>query len=82
MINFLHLPRVFLPNSPLTTSKMFTNYAHVIQHEMDIIIFSNFDGVFVFPHLEDVQIIFLHIDLAYVFSLIYLCCTNCVVKKT
>jgi hypothetical protein len=60
------LPHVILPNSPLIASKMFTNFsfrsfechdAHVIQHDMDTIGFSNFDGVFVFPHLEDVQII-------------------------
>jgi hypothetical protein len=54
---------------------------HIFQHEMDTMVFSNFDGVFVFPHLEDVQTICLHIDLAYVFSLLYLCCANCVVNK-
>jgi hypothetical protein len=35
----------------------------------------------VFPHLEDVQTIFLHIDLAYAFPLLYLCYANCVVNK-
>jgi hypothetical protein len=35
----------------------------------------------VFPHLEDVQTICLHIDLAYAFPLLYLCCANCVVNK-
>jgi hypothetical protein len=48
---------------------------------MDAIVFSNFDGVFVFPHLEDVQKNGSHIDLAYAFSLIYLCCANCVVNN-
>jgi hypothetical protein len=38
-------------------------------------------GVFELPHLEDVQIDFLHIDLAYALFLIYLCCANCVVNK-
>jgi hypothetical protein len=54
---------------------------HVSQHEMDTIIFSNFAGVLVFPHLEDVQTICLHIDFAYAFYLLYLCCANCVVNK-
>ena len=46
---------------------------------MDIMVFSQF-GVFVFPHLEDVQTEFLHIDLAYALCLIYLCCANGVVN--
>jgi hypothetical protein len=50
---------VFLPNSPLIASRMLTTFSfkslernnmHVFQHEMDTIVFSNFDGVFVFPH--------------------------------
>jgi hypothetical protein len=57
------------------------NKVHVFQHEMDTIVFSDFDGVFMFPHLKDVQTTCLHIDLAYAFSLLYLCCANCVVKK-
>jgi hypothetical protein len=57
------LPYVFLPNSPLIASRMLTTFSfkslehndmHVFQHEMDTMIFSNFDGVFVYPHLEDV----------------------------
>jgi hypothetical protein len=52
------LPYVFLPNSPLIASRMLTtssfqslerNNMHVFQHEMDTMVFSNFDGVFVFP---------------------------------
>ena len=43
-------------------------------------VFSHF-GVFVFPHLEDVQMEFFHIDLAYALPLIYLCCANGVVNK-
>jgi hypothetical protein len=84
------LPYVFLPNSPIIASRMLTTYSfqslesnnmHIFQHEMDIMVFSNFDGVFVFPHLEDVETIFLHIDIAYAFCLLYLCCANCVVIK-
>jgi hypothetical protein len=83
-------PNVFLPNSPIIASRMLTifsircfecNNMHVFQHEMDTIVFSNLDGVFVFPHLEDVQKNCLHRDLEYAFSLIYLCCANCVVNK-
>jgi hypothetical protein len=33
---------------------------------------------FVCTHVDDD---FLHIDLAYAFSLIYMCCANCVVNK-
>jgi hypothetical protein len=84
------LPYVFLPNSPLIASRMLTTFSfkslernnmHVFQHEIDTMVFSNFDGVFVFPHLEDVQTICLHIDLAYAFHLLYLCYANCVVNK-
>jgi hypothetical protein len=76
------LPYVSLPNSPLIASRMLItcsfqslerNNMHVFQHEMDTMVFSNFDGVFVFPHLEDSQTICLHIDLAYAFPLLYLC---------
>jgi hypothetical protein len=88
--DFDNVPYVFLPNSPLIASRMLTafpfrsleyNNVHVFQHEMYTIVFSNFDGVFVFPPLEDVQTICLHIDLAYVFPLLYLCCDNFCVKK-
>jgi hypothetical protein len=84
------LPYVFLSNSPLITSRMLItcsfqslerNNMHIFQHEMDTMVFSNFDGVFVFPYLEDVQPICLHIDLAYAFPLLYLCCANYVVNK-
>jgi hypothetical protein len=70
---------VFLPNSPLIASRMFNtcsfqslerNNMHIFQLEMDTTVFSNFDGVFMFPHLEDVQTICLHIDLAYAFPLL------------
>nr|XP_051183872.1 uncharacterized protein LOC127297585 [Lolium perenne] len=82
------LPYVFLPNSPLIASRMLNNFsfrclecnnAHEFLHEMDIIVISQF-GVFVFSHLEDVHTEFLHIDLAYAFLLIYLCCANGVVN--
>jgi hypothetical protein len=75
------LPYVFLPNSPLIASRILTtfyfrclecNNMYVSQHERDTIALSNFDGVFVFPHLEDVQTICLHIELAYAF-LYYTC---------
>jgi hypothetical protein len=88
--DFNILPYVFLPNTPLIASRILTtfyfrclecNNVHVFQHEMDTIVFSHFDGVFVFPHSEDVQTIFLHKDLGYAFSLLYLCCANCVVNK-
>jgi hypothetical protein len=55
------LPYVFLPNSPLIASRMLTTFSfqslecnnvQAFQHEMDIIVFSNCDGVFVFPHLD------------------------------
>jgi hypothetical protein len=70
---------VFLPNSPLIASRMLTtcsfqslerNNMYICQLEMDTMVFSNFDGVFVFPHLEDVETICLHIDLAYAFRLL------------
>ena len=73
------LPHVFLPNSPLITSLMSNNFSfpcfecnehHMFQNEMDTIVFSKFLGVFVFPHLEDVQTNCLHIDLAYALSII------------
>jgi hypothetical protein len=47
---------------------------------MDIKVFSEF-GVFVFLHLEDVQMKLLHIDLAHSLCLIYLCRANGVVNK-
>ena len=84
------LPHVFLPNSPLIASRMLNNFsfrcfdcnnAHVFQHEIDTIVFSNSHGVFVFPHLEDVQTNCLHIDLAYALYLIYVCCANGVMNK-
>jgi hypothetical protein len=84
------LSYVFLPNSPLIASRMLTtcsfqslecNNMHILQHEMDTMVFSTFDGFFVFPHLEDVQTIYLHLDLAYAFPLLYLCCANGVVNK-
>ena len=53
----------------------------MFQNEMDTLVFSKFHGVFVFPHLEDVQTNCLHIDLAYALFLIYLCCANGVVNK-
>ena len=74
------LPHVFLPNSPLIASKMLTNFSFqcfecnnelVFKHEMDNMVFSHF-GMFEFPHLEDVEITCLHIDLAYALFLIYL----------
>jgi hypothetical protein len=49
------LSYVFLPNSALIASRMLTtcsfqslerNNIHVFQHEMDTMVFSNFDGVF------------------------------------
>jgi hypothetical protein len=73
------LPYMFLPNAPLIPSRMLTtcsfqslerNNMHIFQYDMDTMVFSNFDGVFVFPHLEDVQTICLHIDLAYTFHLL------------
>jgi hypothetical protein len=84
------LPYVFLQNSPLIASRMLTTFSfqslecnnvQVFQHEMDIVDFSTLDGVFVFPHLEDVHIFCLHIDLAYAFRLLYWRCANCVVNK-
>ena len=84
------LPYVFLPKSPHIASRMLTtcsfqslecNNMHIFQHEMDTMVFSNFVGVFVFPHLEDVETICVNIDLAYAFRLLYLCCANCVVNK-
>jgi hypothetical protein len=83
------LPYVFLPNSPLIASRMLNNFsfrclewnnAHEFLHEMDIIVVSQF-GVFVFSHLEDVQMEFLHIDLAHALFFIYLCCANGVVNN-
>jgi hypothetical protein len=56
------------------------NNAHVFIHEMDNIVFSHF-RVFEFPHLEDDQTEFLHIDLEFALSLIYLWCANGVVNK-
>jgi hypothetical protein len=79
-----------LPNSPLIASKMLTNFSfrcfdwnntHMLPHKMETIVFSHFLGIFEFPHLEDVENHFLHIDLAYALFLIYLCCANCVVNK-
>ena len=49
-------------------------------NELDNFAFSHF-GVFVFPHLKDVEKNCLHIDLAYALFLIYLCCANGVVNK-
>ena len=81
---------MFLPNSPLIASLMSNNFSfpcfecneqHMFQNEMDTMVFSQFHGVFVFPHLEDVQTKFLHIDLAYALYLIYLCYANGVVNK-
>jgi hypothetical protein len=83
------LPYVFLPNSPLIALKMRTHFyfhcfkcnnAHEYIHEWDIFAFSYF-GVFVFPHLEDVENYCLHIDLAYALISKYLCCANSVVNK-
>jgi hypothetical protein len=54
------LPYVLLPNSLLIASWMLTtfylrclecNNVHVFRHEIDTIVLSHFDGVFVFPHL-------------------------------
>ena len=53
----------------------------MFQNEMDTIVFAKFHGVFVFPHLEDVQTNCLHIDLAYALYSIYLCYANGVVNK-
>ena len=38
-------------------------------------------GVLEFPHLDDVQTIFMHFDLAYAFHLLYVSCANRVVNK-
>ena len=51
------------------------------QNEIAILAFSNFLGDFVFPHFEDVGTSCLHIDLAFVFHSIYLCCANGVMNK-
>ena len=42
---------------------------------------SHFLGVFVFPHLDDVENNFLHIDLAYALFFIYFYCANGGVNK-
>jgi hypothetical protein len=68
---------VFLPNFSLIASKMLTNFSFRCFE-----CYSNQFHVFEFPHLDDVQTNFLDIDLAYAFSLIYLCYANCVVNKT
>ena len=84
------LPHVFLPISPLIASRMLTNFSfrclecneyHMFPNELVPIDLSHFLGVFVFPHLEDVENNCLHIDLAYALFLIYLCCANGVVNK-
>ena len=43
-------------------------------------VYSHF-GVLVFPRLEDVQMEFAYIDLAFAYTWIYLCCANGVVNK-
>ena len=53
----------------------------MFHNELVPIDLSHFLGVFVFPHLEDVENKCLHIDLAYALQLIYLCCANGVVNK-
>ena len=82
-------PIVFFPISPLIASKMLTNFSlhcfecnndHALNHELDNFVFSHF-GVFVFPHLEDVENNCLHIDLAYALYLLYLRYANGVVNK-
>jgi hypothetical protein len=82
------LPYVLLPNSPLVASRMLNNFSfrclesnneNEFLHEMDTMVVSQF-GVFVFPHLEDVHMEFLHIDLAHALFLINLCCANGVVN--
>ena len=66
-------PIVFFPISPLIASKMLNNFSlhcfeynndNEFEHELNNFVYSNF-GVFVFPHLEDVENNCLHIDLAY-----------------
>ena len=57
------------------------NEHHMVQNEIAFLAFSNFLGDFVFPNFEDVWTSCLHIDLAFVFHSIYLCCANGVMNK-
>jgi hypothetical protein len=71
------LPRVFLSNSPILASKVLI-YMLVNCFACHP---TRLYGVFEFPHLDDVQTISMHFDLAYAFHLLYMYCANNVVNK-
>ena len=71
------LPFVFLPNSPNFASNMLIKFLFDCFECPTTMLY----GVFEFPHLDDVQTIPMHIDLAYAFRLLYLSCANSVVNK-
>src|SRR3954469_25266955 len=71
------LPCVFLQNSPILASKMlFEIWIQCFECPT-----TTLHGVFEFPHLDDVQTISMHFDLAYAFHLLSLYCANSVVNK-
>src|SRR3954471_13495642 len=72
------LPFVFLPNSPSFASKKLIKFLFDCFECHNKMLY----GVFEFPHLDDVQTISMHIDLAYASRLLYLSCANHVVNKT
>ena len=88
ILDITHL--VFLPNFPNLASKQLTNCPstsfvcndiHEVSNEIASIAFSTFNGVFVFPHFDDVQMTLLHFDLAHAILFIYLCCANGALKN-
>src|SRR4051812_28990082 len=71
------LPCVSLPNSPILASKMlFEIWIQCFECPTTTLY-----GVFEFSHLDDVQTISMHFDLAYAFHLLFLYCANSVVNK-